>query len=304
MPIIFYMIPDYKVLQTSVASFETIMFCLLFFVIPESPRWLLTHDKFDAAHDSLSNAARKKGLLSQSQVDSIFESLKENTKRELSLQKSEKKPTILDVMKMSKLRNLSFILYFTWFTHSFIYYGSIFNIGNMGGNVFTNFIVFGSSYSLSNVLLLILINRFGRRPLLIFMTCLETVAFLGLLASSFSESFYYVRVLFSFLAVIGVSCGFNIIYVYTSETFPTTMRQVSIGTCSVFARIGSGISPFIKELTLVTHLSVSMGIFALLALLNALLVSRIPETKGKQLPDTLLQTVANCQSNKDKETPI
>ena len=300
LPIVFQVIPDYRVIQTSVACFELFMLCLLIFVVPESPRWLLTHSRFKEAHDSISVAAKKKGAISQEEVNKKFASLKENTIKELQEQNKSKRSTLLDVLKIPRLRQLSLILYFTWFSHSFIYYGSIFNISNMGGDIFTNFIIFGVSYTISNALLLILLKRFGRRPLLIFMTFLEAFAFFGMFITSFSEekSWWYIRVFFAFLAVIGVSCGFNTIYIYTTETFPTTMRQISIGTCSVFARVGSGIAPFMKELTNVTHLSVSMTIFGLLALMNAFLVLHVPETKGKQLPDTLLQTAANCEREK------
>jgi OCT family organic cation transporter-like MFS transporter 4/5 len=301
LPIVFQRIADYRIIQTSVAFFELMMLCLLMFIIPESPRWLLNHCKFKEAHESISTAAKKKGLFDQEDIDKKFTSLKNNTIKELEEQKQQKKSTILHVWKIPRLRNLSFILYFTWFSHSFIYYGSVFNISNMGGDIFTNFIVFGVSYTVSNGLLLFLLNKFGRRPLLIFMTFLESFAFLGMFFTSFFDveverHWWYIRVFFAFLAVIGVSCGFNLIYIYTTETFPTTMRQVSIGSCSIFARVGSGVAPFMKELTNVTHLSVSMTIFGLLAFLNALLVLHVPETKGKQLPDTLLQTAANCEN--------
>ena len=296
-PIVFRLIPDYVVIHTSVAIFEVFMLSLLFIpnFIPESPRWLLTHYQFKEAHDTLSRAAKMKKNLRQEVVDSKFISLKENTMKELEETKNSKKSTIIDVWKIPRLRSLSCILYFSWFSLAFIYYGSVFNMGNFGGNIFINFVISGFSYTFSNMLLLFLMNRFGRRPLLIFMTFLDAFAFLGMFATSFSDAWYPARLAFAFLGIIGVSCGFNLIYIYTAETFPTTMRQVSIGTCSVFARIGSGIAPFMKELTNVSHLSVAMAIFGFLALINAILVLHVPETKGKQLPDTLLQTAANCE---------
>ena len=49
------------------------------------------------------------------------------------------------------------------------------------------------------------------------------------------------------------------------------------------------ISPFIKELNHYTHTSVSLVIFGLFSLMNAVLVLYLPETKGLDIPDTIEQ---------------
>lgn len=40
-----------------------------------------------------------------------------------------------------------------------------------------------------------------------------------------------------------ISLCFNGVYVYTSELFPTSARSSLVGACSMFARIGSILSP-------------------------------------------------------------
>jgi len=44
------------------------------------------------------------------------------------------------------------------------------------------------------------------------------------------------------LAIAGC---FNVIYVYTCEIFPTSLRTVAVGVTSLAARIGSIIAPFL-----------------------------------------------------------
>lgn len=39
----------------------------------------------------------------------------------------------------------------------------------------------------------------------------------------------------------------GIVYVYSSEVYPTVLRQIGVGSCSVAGRAGSIIAPFIKE---------------------------------------------------------
>lgn len=52
-------------------------------------------------------------------------------------------------------------------------------------------------------------------------------------------------------ALIGkcfITCAFAIIYVFTSELFPTSVRGTVIGLCSMWARIGGMLAPFSSEL--------------------------------------------------------
>ncbi|KAI1305817.1 Solute carrier family 22 member 5 [Halotydeus destructor] len=92
------------------------------------------------------------------------------------------------------------------------------------------------------------------------------------------------------LAMAGKFCitaSFAIIYLYSAEIFPTVARTVGIGSSSVAARLGAVMAPFIKELGSSTHITVALAIFGLLSIANGLLVLQLPETKGKDIPDTL-----------------
>ena len=206
-----------------------------------------------------------------------------------SKKKSIKSQTIFDLWKVPKLLKLSLILYFSWFAQAFIYYGSVFNIGNLGGSVFINYTIFGFAYGISNTFLLLMMGRYGRRKLLIILFTGEAVAFAGMFMTSFSESVLAYRISFAFFSNFCVAGAYNIVYLYTAECFPTTMRQVGIGSCSVAARVGSVLAPFVKELTNYTHLSVSFMTFGGLALVNLFLIMWVPETKDREIPDTIDQ---------------
>lgn len=79
------------------------------------------------------------------------------------------------------------------------------------------------------------------------------------------------------------------------------------GTNSAASRLGAMLSPFIKELNHMSHVSVSMAIFGLASLINAALVLQLPETKGKEIPDTIEQIEEaalrkkNAKSDQTKE---
>lgn len=68
---------------------------------------------------------------------------------------------------------------------------------------------------------------------------------------NFAEEVINVESLATALALIGkasiVSC-FCIIFIYSSEVFPTVIRTVGVGTCAFWGRVGSLLAPQIRLL--------------------------------------------------------
>lgn len=54
-----------------------------------------------------------------------------------------------------------------------------------------------------------------------------------------------VAVLLEMLGKFGVTSSFCVVYAVSSELFPTVIRNMAMGCCSMAARIGTIISPFI-----------------------------------------------------------
>ena len=85
----------------------------------------------------------------------------------------------------------------------------------------------------------------------------------------------------------GIICIFAMIYLHSSEVFPTVIRTTGLGTCSMFGRIGSMLAPIIgRELGAVNQ-PAAVAIFATLALMAGVLTLWLPETRGKKLADTI-----------------
>ncbi|XP_039760359.1 solute carrier family 22 member 6-like [Pararge aegeria] len=91
------------------------------------------------------------------------------------------------------------------------------------------------------------------------------------------------------LGCIGVSCVSIVctcIYIYTSELFPTVVRNMGMGACSTSMRVGSMIAPFVSDLSKTVPWMPTV-IFGLAPLVGALVCLLLPETKGTALPDSI-----------------
>jgi MFS family permease len=294
MPLIFYYLPDYVWLQIGISIFQICVFVPYLLIVKESPRWQLTHGRYSEAETVLKKAANERGKFSEDQINQKFALLKKNIIKEQQVLKESnaKSPTIIDVMKIPQLRKVSFILYFSWFCSAFERYATILNVGNLGGSVYWNVFFLGLGEVIAVVLLYYLLKKFERKILFMGVIFMKTSSFVCIFSFSFHDSLMSLRIVFYIISSITQTIGLHIIYIYTTESFPTTMRQTSLGICSVFARVGSVISPFIKELTLATHFSVAIGLFGLLAFTNGLLLTCLPDTTDIQLPDNIYQTKA------------
>lgn len=89
------------------------------------------------------------------------------------------------------------------------------------------------------------------------------------------------------LGVAGMSAStmiFNVAYVYTSELYPTEIRNMAFGICTAGGKIGATIAPFVATLS---PFWVPSLIFAALPILAACICFILPETKGQKFLDHL-----------------
>ena len=89
---------------------------------------------------------------------------------------------------------------------------------------------------------------------------------------------------------MGVTCAFGTVYLYTSELYPTTLRTVGIGVSSMCARVGAIVSPYIAALG-ATSMWIPMGVFGGSTVISGLLCLFLPETLGKELPNTIAEAI-------------
>lgn len=160
-PVMAYLVPNFRYLQ----MICTIPQCLLlvgWWLVPESPRWLLTQDKIELAMKSCEKGAIINGY-EPNDLDVKIKQLSQRFASEDEEKKLLNKASLLDLWKSSKMRRKTIFLYFTWFVNTFVYYGLSLNTNNLGGNPFLNFLVAGAVEFPAYAMCMYLLRKFGRK---------------------------------------------------------------------------------------------------------------------------------------------
>ena len=128
----------------------------------------------------------------------------------------------------------------------------------------------------------------GRKPFLIFVQVLCGLS--CILAGSLSDPNLILT--FSLVGKFGSSAAFAIVFLYTAELFPTSMRNSAVGMCSTLARIGGILAPSVAQFGQYQP-EVPFYIFGVATLIGGACGFLLPETKGRKLPDTVEDAVSS-----------
>uniref|UniRef100_A0A803SND8 Major facilitator superfamily (MFS) profile domain-containing protein n=1 Tax=Anolis carolinensis TaxID=28377 RepID=A0A803SND8_ANOCA len=282
-----YAIRDWRKLQI-VGSAPVLALFFYVWVLPESPRWLVTKGRIEEAKKLFQKAAAVNKR-----------SIPPKTLDQLKPEKEAKSRSILDLARHSHLRKVTFLISTVWFANSLAYYGLSLNVGSFGLNIYLTQLIFGAVEIPGRSCTFFVMRCLGRKK------CQSFFLLLGgavcLLIPVIPKD---LPVVITVLAVIGkftISGSFTTSYVYTTELFPTVIRQVGIAVCQTVARVAAVSSPLARLLEKY-HPSIPLLIFGGTAIGAGILTFFLPETQGKELPDYMDDVIGN-QKNGDEHQP-
>uniref|UniRef100_A0A8C3YD50 Solute carrier family 22 member 3 n=1 Tax=Catagonus wagneri TaxID=51154 RepID=A0A8C3YD50_9CETA len=273
LPGIAYFIPNWQGIQLAI-TLPNFLFLLYYWVVPESPRWLITRKKGDKALKILRSIAKCNGKYLSPNYSEITV-----TDEEVS------NPSFLDLVRTRQMRKCTLILMFAWFTSAVVYQGLVMRLGIIGGNLYIDFFISGVVELPGALLILLTIERFGRRlPFAVS----NLVAGVACLVTAFlPEGIPWLRTTVATLGRLGITMAFEIVYLVNSELYPTTLRNFGVSLCSGLCDFGGIIAPFLLFRLAAIWLELPLIIFGILASVCGGLVMLLPETKGIALPETV-----------------
>ncbi|EDW79038.2 uncharacterized protein Dwil_GK10651 [Drosophila willistoni] len=251
---------------------------LFLWILPESVRWLLSQGAEQKAASVLRRAARcNKRSLPEEQLDELLA----NNRQKLR-QANESQYPIMKAIRFFLLRIANCCL--CWFTHTLIALGLSLNSVNLGGNKYTNFMLNGFIQIPGLLLPLIIMDRFGRRYSLC-ASMLVCAVCMGASAAIDPDNYAGSLTLF-LIGKLAITCSFQILYFFTSEIFPTNVRNSLLSMCSMVGRIGSMLAPQ-TPLLAKYYIYAPQILFATFALISGFFTLGFPETADKVLPTTM-----------------
>ncbi|EDX11464.1 GD15012 [Drosophila simulans] len=251
---------------------------LFLWILPESVRWLLSQGAEEKASNVLRRAARiNKRPLPEEQVNDLLTS----NRQKLS-QANESQYPIMRAVVFFSLRIANCCL--CWFTHTLIALGLSLNSVNLGGNKYTNFMLNGFIQIPGLLLPLVIMDRVGRRHSLCASMLLCAIC-MGASAAVPADNYAGSLTLF-LIGKLAITCSFQILYFFTSEIFPTNVRNTQLSLCSMVGCIGSMLTPQ-TPLLAKYYIYAPQILFATFALISGFLTLAFPETADKVLPTTM-----------------
>ncbi|XP_015671903.1 solute carrier family 22 member 7 [Protobothrops mucrosquamatus] len=249
--------------------------------LSESARWLLIKGKLKEAHRDLKRCAkmnRRKEFADKINPESLLK-----TAAVIS-QKSDGNYSYISLFRTPILRRISFCLGVVWFGAAFSYYIVSMNISGFGLGMYMTQFVFGFIEVPAKLLVFVMVNRVGRRKSQAGALILSGL-FMGInLIVPTSQG-----ILRSVVAIIGKGfseAAITIVFLYSSELYPTILRQSGQGYCSFMARLGASVAPLVFLLDSIWKPLPQVASFAM-AVLCGSSAFFLPETRGICLPETI-----------------
>uniref|UniRef100_A0A8D3CI41 Major facilitator superfamily (MFS) profile domain-containing protein n=1 Tax=Scophthalmus maximus TaxID=52904 RepID=A0A8D3CI41_SCOMX len=264
----------------SVANSSGVLFFLLSVTLPESPRWLYSQGQTERAEEVLCYMALRNGNAAKHLVLQRVGAAKAGGR-------DNGGAGVLQLVLHPVLRLRTMVLMYVWYACSLVYYGLTLGASEASGSRFVNVAMYGLVELPAYPLCMYFINKqAGRRKSLSSFLCLAGFACLCTMFLPENTGTLLSATSLALLGKLMVSAAFNIAYVYTSELYPTVIRNAGLGVCSMSCRFGGILAPFVPSMR-AFHASMPFTVFCLSSLSAGCLGLLLPETLNSPVAETL-----------------
>lgn len=186
LPIAHYFVPHFRYMQLAIFGYEFI-FLLWLWRLPESPRWLITHNRFDEAAKQITQTAKALNKLSESEIEMKLAKFRRYLDKEQEQLKLEAKKTIVDLWRQPILFRYCVLLYILSTCLTFVQYSIAYNATSYGGSLHTTMFIQALSTTGVFITVYFVINRFRRKTLSVFLGICAACSIWAMLPFTFDD---------------------------------------------------------------------------------------------------------------------
>ncbi|XP_025973960.2 organic cation/carnitine transporter 2-like [Dromaius novaehollandiae] len=278
LPLFAYFLRDWRTLLLAL-TLPGLLCIPLWWVIPESPRWLISQGRFQEAEAIIRKAAKMNGITAPDVILDPIELQDSNSQKQQAY-------TILDLVKTQNIRTVTIMSVILWMIISVGYFGLSLDTPNLHGDIYVNCFLSAVIEVPAYIISWLLLRNFPRRY------SMAAALFLGGCVLLFIQLVpAHIRVLSVLLVMVGkfgITSAFSMVYVYTAELYPTVVRNMGVGASSMASRLGSILSPYFVYLGAYDRF-LPYILMGSLTVLSGILTLFLPESYGMPLPDTTEQ---------------
>lgn len=274
-----WLLHDWKYLQL-VTALAAVPCLLAWWVIPESFRWYVAHERQDDAMDIM------KSIATCNKHDAVY--FGSGFENKIVSPKDDRKYTFIHLFKSKYLAKVTFLQMIVWFALGFVGYGIFFGIQKLSGNFYLNTLLFTLCAIPSKSIALWLQNRIGRRNTSIACFVLVAVAGLtvGILQTLDAAHKDIITNIMVYSANAGIGAAWSSVQTHTVELYPTVIRNIGFGTVGFVNGLASVLGPQLVYLEkfsagLMYYVCGAVSVLCIFSLLA------LPETKDKGLIDKI-----------------
>lgn len=293
-----YLLRDWRWLMFTV-SMPGLLYLPVLWLMDESPRWLIVRGRHADALRVLRKASRW-NKVELPPDDQLFEIMADTQSEEKEAQGHEAdsprglKATLRDVaagavvlLRTKKIRMITLCLYANFLVVDSVYYGLSLGGDRFGVDPFAYMALGGVMETPANTLTIPLVRKLGRRASNIMCFVVSGVSLLALGVTPSGISWLVTTMIM--IGKLAITAAYMILYFHANELFPTEVRQRGMSTCAMVAKIGSITVPFLVEILGSIGSWVPLVTFGGAALVAAGITSRLPETRGVAMKDTVAE---------------
>ncbi|XP_074652135.1 organic cation transporter protein-like [Tubulanus polymorphus] len=196
---------------------------------------------------------------------------------------------VMEIMRHRKLRLWTILVVLMWMSTNITYYGLTLSSTAFVGNRFLNFFLSGVVEFPAYLFMMFILGKIGRRySVLLSYFCTAVFLIASNVIPKQANGVNLVPLIMTLNAIgkFFISTAYGVLYVLTSELYPTNFRARGMGITSIFARFGAMLSPFCEVLARYSPVALGLALGAV-SIMNGILVLPLPETNNQPMPETM-----------------